>query len=280
MESAVMEDIEFQVKLNNDLKAAAKTLDFNEARYLVDGYYQIQKSRVMMGGQIRAAKEAGEPNILLTWLFNNMKATEGSIKSGLDTFTDEHESSRWMKSIKGIGPVISAGLIAHIDITKAATAGHIWSFAGLNPKQEWKKGEKRPWNADLKTLCWKIGESFVKTSGKRMGYYGGLFVERKLYEMEMNDSGKLEEQAKIKLEKYNIKKKDVRAIYESGKLPDGHIHARAKRWTVKLFLSHAHWVMYELHYQKSPPIPYAIEHLGHADVIPPPNWPRKKGINI
>jgi hypothetical protein len=40
-------------------------------------------------------------------------------------------------SIKGIGPVIAAGLLANIDITKAPTAGHIWRFAGLDPSSKW-----------------------------------------------------------------------------------------------------------------------------------------------
>lgn len=56
-------------------------------------------------------------------------------------------------SIHGIGPVISAGLLAHIDIHRAVTVGHIWRFAGLDPSVKWLKKTKRPWNAGLKVLC-------------------------------------------------------------------------------------------------------------------------------
>ena len=56
---------------------------------------------------------------------------------------------------------ISAGLMANIDITKVQTAGQIQAFAGLDPTREWNKGEKRPYNARLKALCWKIGQCFI-----------------------------------------------------------------------------------------------------------------------
>ena len=56
-------------------------------------------------------------------------------------------------------------------------------------------------------------------------------------------------------------------------LPLGHIDARARRWTVKLFLSHWWEVAYELHHGTKPPNPYVITYLEHVDQIRPPNWP-------
>ena len=91
--------------------------------------------------------------------------------------------------------MIAAGLEAHIDITRAPTVGHIWRYAGLDPTCEWRKGEKRPWNASLKTLCWKIGESFVKVSGKEKSLYGRLWKERKELEEKRNAAGEFADQA-------------------------------------------------------------------------------------
>ena len=68
----------------------------------------------------------------------------------------------WAMATIGVGPVICAGVIARIDIHRAPTVGHIWRFAGLDPTQKWEKGKKRPWNTDLKRICWLLGESFVK----------------------------------------------------------------------------------------------------------------------
>ena len=94
-----------------------------------------------------------------------------------------------MLSITGIGPVIAAGMIANIDIKKCQTAGAIWKFAGLDPTVEWKKGQKRPWNADLKTLCWKLGQSFLKVQSNSNAFYSRLYLERKEYETEKNEKG-------------------------------------------------------------------------------------------
>ncbi len=54
-------------------------------------------------------------------------------------------------------------------------------------------------------------------------------------------------------------------------LPPNHIHSRARRWAVKLFLSHAHFVGHWLTTKQLAPNPYPIEFCGHAHVIPPPN---------
>jgi hypothetical protein len=131
----------------------------------------------------------------------------------------------------------------------------------------------RPWNAELKTLCWKIGESFTKVSGNPDAFYGKILAIRKAYETDKNEKGEYAEAAKRQLEKFNIQNKEVRETYESGKLTPGHIFARSKRYAVKIFLSHYHAVAYELYFGEKPPKPFAIEHLGHAHEIMIPNWP-------
>lgn len=203
-----------------------------------------------------------------------MENLENQIRRALDTWSEGQELGRWAKSICGIGPVIAAGLLAHIDIAKAPTAGHIWRFAGLDPTMEWKKGEKRPWNASLKTLCWKIGESFVKVSGNKKDFYGKLYLERKDAEQKRNESGSLADQAAAKLAKFKIgKKTEAYGHYSAGKLPPAHIHARAKRWTVKLFLAHYQQVGWTMATGQTPVRPYVLEHLpGHVHAIEPPNF--------
>ena len=137
-----------------------------------------------------------------------------------------------------------------------------------------KAAAKRPWNAALKTLCWHIGECFVKVSGKEADIYGKLYLIRKEYEQRRNEAGDLKDQAATKLVKYNIgKTTDAYGYYSKGFLPPAHIHARAKRWTVKLFLAHWHWVAFESTFGTPPPFPYVIEHMGHVDLLAPPNWP-------
>lgn len=258
-------------KLTKDIKAATKILSNQEARYLVDTYYQVQEYRKATANQCRIMDESGEPHEVLTWLLNNLELLESQIKNALNAYSSANPVGAWAKSIIGIGPVIAAGLLAHIDITKCPTAGHIWSFAGLNPSVNWNKGELRPWNARLKVLCWKIGQSFVKVSNNDNDVYGKLYQQRKAYEQAKNEAGEYVDQAKTKLEKCKIgKTTEAYKHYSEGKLPPAHIQQRSERYATKMFLSHLHEFWYENHFGEKPPKPFAIEILGHAHKISRP----------
>jgi Transposase IS116/IS110/IS902 family len=149
-------------KLRRDLKTSARTLGKDEARFLVDSYYALQQFRISSAHQVRQLTESGEPTEVLSFFGDQFETLEKQIKGALDAYSDGQLVGRWAKSITGIGPVITAGLLAHIDIKEAPTVGHIWRYAGLDPTSVWDKGEKRPWNASLKTLCVVPG-SYVTT---------------------------------------------------------------------------------------------------------------------
>lgn len=296
-----------QAMLRRDLREAAQQLGEREARHLVDAYYALQGHRIKAQSQVRALNESEEPNAVLSWLYAQNETLEKEIKKALDDYSLTQEVGRWSRSITGIGPVLAAALLAHIDIEKAPTVGHIWRFAGLDPTVTWSKGEKRPWNASLKVVCWKIGESFVKVSGLETDVYGKVIMERKALEWERNFTGQLADQAQETLASKDLDKTtDAFAWYSASlteenarmimgatatarqglaqrlagepgsgvsMLPPARIHARAQRYGVKLFLAHWQHVAFESRFGEPPPKPYVIEHLGHAHFIAPPNWP-------
>jgi hypothetical protein len=217
---------------------------------------------------VRALGEAEEPHAVISWLADQSSSLEKQIAGALDVYTQAHLMGSWMRSVYGIGPVLSAGLLAHIDITKAPTAGHIWQFAGIagDNQRPWGKGEKRPFNAKLKTLCWKVGQSFMKFSNTPDCVYGHVYRERKAYEIQRNEAGELTAQAALKAEKVG-KSTEAYKHYSVGRLPPGHIDARARRYAVKLFLSHLHGEWFRRHFGHEPPNPYPIAILGHAHMI-------------
>lgn len=257
--------------LTKDERAAASTLGRDEARFLVDAYYTMQENRIRATAQVRALSQSGEPNAVLQWLARMNLTLEQAIKVALDCYSASQPIGQWMRRQKGVGPVISAGLIAHLDIHKAKTAGAFWSFAGLDPSVRWEKGQKRPWNADLKVLCWKLGESFVKVSNLEDAFYGRFYRRTKDELIARNERGEFAEAARMKLEQFKIGK-DTEAYkhYSQGRLPPAHIHARARRVTVKLFLSHLHEVWWKLEFGTEPPKPFSIAILNHTHYIPPP----------
>ena len=257
------------VKLSKDLRQAAATISSTEARFLVDAYYQMQDRRIRSNNQLRQMPD--EPHEVLGWLAAQSTILENNVKGALDVYSKYHPIGERIRTVVGVGPVIAAGLLAHIDIHKAKTAGALWKYAGLAPSAQWKKGQKRPWNAALKVLCWKLGESFVKVSGNKNDVYGKIYKQRKELEAQRNESGEFAEQAKAKLEKFNIgKTTDAYKAYSIGKLPPAHIHSRATRFAVKLFLSHLQEVWWKHEFHTDPPAPYAMVHQGHAHKIEPP----------
>lgn len=261
-------------RLTKDVKLAAKTLTRDEARFLVDYYYLMQNDRIRAGNQEHALAESQEPHEVVTWLRQNSAVLERNVHALLDAYSDTTVTGRWSKSVVGIGPVIAAGLLAHVDIERAAHIGHIWNFAGLNPAAVWNKGERRPWNADLKRLCWLMGESFTKTSGHKDSVYGKLYVQRKIQEVEKNARHEFADQARKSLETKSWKRDTkTKASYEKDELPAARLHLRAQRWAVKIFLAHWHAVAFYERYKVHAPKAYVFAILGHGDEIQVPGWP-------
>lgn len=261
---------EVNKRLDKDLVSKSGVLDRRSAGALVDYYYRIQEHRIALGNQVSSIMYDEDDSLLIEYYYDQISTVEKSIIPALKNYAEAHEVGRWSLQQMGIGPILAAGLLAHIDITKAPTVGHIWRYAGLDPTSKWNKGEKRPWNAELKTICWKIGQSFIKVSGKDDAFYGKLYVQDKERRMAKNEAGDYAELAAQTLREKNIQEKVTRATYESGKLPQGRILSQAARYATKLFLAHWHEVAYRDHFKTDPPKPYIIEHGGHAHYIAPP----------
>lgn len=243
-------------------------LDTEDVADVVELYYDCQKLRTMHANKERSEGAGQLVGWLAYWLRIGEETIYGKLKGWVESDKATPEA-KWSYSQSGIGPVIACGLAAHIDVTKADHSSSVWKFAGLAPGSDRKtKGVKLPYNARLKTLCWKLGESFVKVSGKEGATYGKLYVEYKLEEIRRNDSGLYAEQAKRELATKKIKDKATKEKLESGKLIDDHLHSRAKRKAVKMFLSH-YWAIGREARGLSVSEPYAIAILKHSRMIEP-----------
>jgi hypothetical protein len=350
--------------LRADLKAVAESLTIPQARFVIDNYYTWQHNRIAAHNQAVALGKTNEPHLALDYVEAAFGKFEDDMKAMLDAFTRSQEMGIWARSIMGVGPVLAAALIAHLDITKAETVGHFWRFAGLDPTIKWlgtkgaaelvdrglhecgtdkvtadllawlseqthrrheivqkmctdpltgkysvatakKALARRPWNASLKVVCWKLGESFNKVQNYESDYYGKKIAERGRYELKRNEKGEYADQCEQKLKDYRIGQDTFAYLYYAGRLtpemarevallktqaqreahakkiagpvgsgtpmlPPGHLFARRKRWGTKLFLAHYHGKAYRTHYKRREPKPYAIEHLGHTHFMPEP----------
>jgi hypothetical protein len=254
-------------RLSRDMAAAARTMGPKEVRFLVDAYYTSQDNRKRAANQARALKT--EPHVLIDWLFAQSKILESQIKRSLDHYTDAHIMGSWMRQIVGIGPVISAGLLAHLEEPRP-TVGKIYAFAGIagDDQKPWRKGEKRPYNVRLKTICWHAGQSFMKLSARDDCFYGKLYRRRKDFEITMSEAGRRSELAARLINNVG-KTTEAYGHYKAGKLPPSQIDGRARRWAVKIFLSHVNEI-WLTRLGRPIPAPFALAHGGHVDYIPPP----------
>jgi hypothetical protein len=326
-EADEIEEVDLAITLSEDLKKSATMMTHRQARILVDTFYNHQKIRVILGNQIQALNKAGEPCEIHKLFFENYRKVEAMLYKVLDIFSDSQDLGRWARLHHGIGPIIAAGLLAHISIPRAKTAGAIWRYAGLDPTVQWLgtkkiealvkarkepieelipifckelgrnvetitrfattniKGEavkltkttlskalaRIPWNAGLKCLCWKIGDSFCKVSGKDAAYYGQRYVGAKVRYVRHNDAG--DYAALAATEKLRVgKSTEAYKAYAAGRLPKGRIELRARRDAVKLFLSHFWEVGRGMGGFEPICGPYAVDILDHAHKISPPNW--------
>ena len=364
-------DIDFKAlnRMSQDLKQASKLITAHEARLLVDRYYQMQDGRIRSESQIRAVEKQNDlgqgATAIFEYLETNTNMLETQMRNSLTKYAEAHPLGVWAMSICGIAGVLAAGLLAHIqfewdewDAVKKErnpdihhirnAAGSIWSYAGLvgTPKKK-EKGVLRDHNAKLKTLCYKIGESFVKVQGNDKDFYGKLFSEYKREYWRRNLAGDyreaaLEAAATLRSDGtsthlWNTGKvdpewvrefrnkgvvdltviRDALAAYDGTEgalyaswidefnatgvvnrswakelfgtekafpvkpptsdkgipmLSPAHIHARARRKVVKLFLSHFFEVGYHMHFGTRAPAPYIFAIESHKDYIPPPNY--------
>lgn len=252
--------------LKEDL-IAAQTMTKRELRFMVDSYYQAQKNRKTSANRVRSM--ADEPHTIYSRILNEQAQMEKQIAKTLDAYTAHHPLGIWMREIPGMGPITTAGLLAYIKIEESPTVGHIWAYAGFaaDGQKPWLSGQLRPWNATLKTICWNIGEGFVKQSNNPDCIYGTLYKKRKIYETQNNEAGLLKHRAEeaLKKKKYSHDTEAYKA-YIAGKLPLAQIHARSRRYATKLFLADLHAVWYKWAFHKEPPLPYPIAHLNHAHI--------------
>lgn len=206
-------------------------------RALVEDYYDIQGMRIEASNQLDAYRRSSD-EIDQEWVDAFRETVLDRlilIEKGVEQYVnnrikDEELYVEWLKDIKGLGPILSAGLICWIgDIERFDTISKLWAYIGLHVDKDGRAvrrraGQKSNWHSRLKSHCWKIGESFVKQKADKSGYRALYDKFRKEYDGKWKtpeDCGSVGCKNKGK-----------------GKCMKGHRFAAAKRKTVKVFLAH------------------------------------------
>lgn len=169
-------------------------------------------------------------------------------KVGLDL--DSKEVSpiwQWITSIKGLGEgSLAAQLLSQIDdIDNSPTVASLWRYAGFavidGKAEKNSKGEKSKFNRKLKGICFNIADQFIKqqTPGYVDIYYAEKERLKTAYPAPICEGcQQLAEpfQKKVKGEIYTSYRCPDRNKDHKIKYGDAHIHNRAWRKMIKIFL--------------------------------------------
>ena len=147
LDNAAVEKYEVQglASVSKDVKNSVVDITTkDELRFLVDSYYQTQNYRIAIDGQLRSIEQGydtmanitdGDTPVVptaLSWVSENIRNQEKQILKLLDSYTDNDPVGKWCKQIIGIGPVLSAAMLAYFDVTKCTHSNQFCAYAGLN----------------------------------------------------------------------------------------------------------------------------------------------------
>ena len=322
------------------VKDSTAVMTRDQARVIIDSYYQVQKIRIAFQNQTRAVIQGYDDenveSLAVTWILRYCENLENQIKKLISGYAESVPVCKWAMATKGIGPIFAVSLWCYIDMDICKHANQFLSYAGLNDNNTpWlgkdraenivneaylefglKKSDpvnddvltyvaqksgrkfpnvlrgfeshkekaagnvsdrvtlikylsKPPYNRDLKTVCFLIGEAFCKVSN-RGSKYGVLYRERKAWETMRNENLEYKEQAdRLLSEKNYDKSTPTYKFLSEGKLSPAHINQRAKRHATKIFLTHFFEACWIDKYGTKPPVIYPIAFQDHVDYITP-----------
>lgn len=225
-------------------------------------FKEIQKSRVRQGNRVWA-KEEGIAQDVLT----DLGAIEKKVRKAMRAELDKYPIWAWLQQIKGIDVNTAAGLVAFIDklgIKNINTVSSLWHYFGVHVENgkavRRAHGEAMTYNPEAKSLVLGvIADSFIK---QRTPLY------RPLYDTEK------EKQLAKTYPTHELASKWHGYTVTDTHLSQGHANNRAKRKTMKIFLSHL-WVIWrQLEGLETRP-PFVHEQLKHEGYIKPPFIPKE-----
>ncbi|MEM4430306.1 MAG: transposase [Thermofilaceae archaeon] len=197
-------------------------------RTLVEIYYDVQDVRIRTANRLRQVGrvEGVDPDALKDLEKEIAKRIEEEIE-------DLPIYKEYLSKIKGIGPVLAAGLITTFDVRKAEHPSSFWKYAGLHVEGgravRRRRGEKTDYNPKAKVLAWKVGRALLMA---RNEFYTKMYEHHKKREAEkLNHPEEDPKRCPMYEECAKKLKKAERPACAM------HIHLRALRKVVKHFLA-------------------------------------------
>ena len=173
---------------------------------------------------------------------------------------------KFLKGVKGVGPMATAVILSEFDIEKATTVSKLWQFAGLNPGRV--QGRKYVDGVVVKS---DDPDDYVRGDRQNKGYLNSFNSNLRCYLLGVLAPCMIKVKSPYTKYYYNMKER----LSNSSKPVNGdatrkwrdepkmHIDKAAKRYMIKIFLQdlYREWRTIE-----GLPVrePYQVEYLGHV----------------
>lgn len=215
----------------------------------VRAMYEVMKMRVKLERRFRTLKQKalgyGAPRI--QHAVNSAQSTEERLKGDITRALSSFVIWDWLKTVKGIGPVLAGLLVSETNIEECTTVSKMWAWWGLDPES---KGSSYRRSRVSKV----VGESLLRKRSKP--YYAAYLRYKTTKEhtmvepcMACNGSGKHGDDS-------------CANCAGTGKGPWGksqnHRHAAARRYMVKRFLADL-WRVWRIREGLPCPEPYKVQ---------------------
>lgn len=231
---------------------------------LVDAALSIEKVRVRTQVRKTHLELDGRNDPETDALYERLVGVEEYVDGRVASIVTSHPAYPWFSKVKGIGKENIAKVVGQIDILKAPTISALWQFCGYgieNGKalKRTKGGGKLHYNSQLRSMCWRLGSSLLKAKGNFYDYYN---AQKERYLEQCQSQG-----VKV-VPATGLPKRDGKRYEPDGVISEGHVHNRALRKMIKLFLA-CLWLSWREAEGLPVTEPYSIGVLKHDSMISP-----------
>ena len=241
---------------------------------LVNSTLSIEKLRIASEIRQSHLKLQGKTDTETDELHNRLVDLEKYVDGRIANLLKGHPAYPWFSKVKGVGKENIGKVVGLVrvapeqdsegeELPYANTISGLWKFCGFSvedgkaPKR--RTGEKSSYNAQLRTMCWRLAGSLLRAKGKFYKYY---LSQKEVYEQRYTNAG-IRIVPAADLPKVNGKKVETSIC-----ISEGHVHNQALRKMIKLFLALL-WVSWRNGLGLPVTEPYAIGKLGHDSMIQP-----------
>ena len=122
-----METLSLLARLSKDVRLTSRELSVMKRAAWWICITSCNTNGLPCGPDSRDQSGADEPETtnVLSFFQSQVETLENQIRAALGEYAQKFVAGRWAQSIVGIGPVISAGLLCHIDIERAKHASQV-----------------------------------------------------------------------------------------------------------------------------------------------------------